>query len=1059
MSFRNVPRRTTLQIVLLLVWSFSVPTSAINEDFVVFNGTLGLWCDRQRMTFAASSARCQSLIALPSLVIPVPGALVKVTSQPLDALVLSLVGFGGRIGVIERTQGNWVYDDNTPISFSNWLPGEPNNFLGWEKYGEYYRTFLGNVGWNDVADSSAPFVCQFPGIDVACEAYCNRHATSTAWNSMSSCGCTCSMSFDGSRCDRCAVGRFGYPACNRCSLATDCDAAATANVSSDGYQCTCQCKPGAAGPRCETCLPNHAHWPACRLCSIPGDCNGHATSATGNGTACTCACLKNYAGQSCDRCSRRFARYPRCVTVTASVSVRSMTVSHSTSPTALSRSVTANQTVTGGSSIATATISLTRPTRSRSDSDSASTTRGSVTWPSKSSSRTRGSFSPTGSSTSTASVSVPSRSTSPNSLTRGGGTLTASITPEIPDGSSTPVSRTVSQITSLALASTWATSPASLTSGLRASSLTHSSSCDDDVVDPPSILYHPVGFPIGFRLEECVGGVATASATTLPNEMLCGTAVSLPIQFIGGCQDVRCALNFHRGAVVWQFFVVLPVVVGCVCGIWIVLAVRKRSAERWLDELRCVPRSLAMSRLPSTVATAMVFVSNGVTESGMLLLCVGLGMYPSSIAEQASVAAGDISLLVLIAAAYVTLVAMSLWYLTGPRLLSTTVELTPESRELSCLPRCVTLAMTGGVKWSPRVDEVASSQHRHSVSAHAMAFHRSFKALFDDLRAGCTWFHAWDVASCVACNVVAGVRSTSPTVCLSCKYALSAIFAVHLLLVSIARPYTGLVTQVQAVLVSALALVASLLLSFGGPSDGAVADWVVVVAMLLPLVRLPVDAAVFVANQCGGCKRLVTRPPVSPPPPCRRPLDDDWPLSQEEMNATNVVPLLAKRSVLGNLDRQVQDDGEEQNEARNKDGTNADKPTDASVNTAQALRAAPVPLIDVGVAAWLQRTSMPLLPTRTSHGISTSLAATSSDADDPFFAVMRSEESSRPNTLVQPLRRRGASLFSLPKPPSLHLTTVPESVECSIFLDDLLGQAEEAPRTSQPAPRLSRLAL
>jgi len=54
--------------------------------------------------------------------------------------------------------GGWVWEDGEPVTYTNWLPGEPNNFIGQgEHWGAYWYAF----GWNDTVEASRPYVCEF----------------------------------------------------------------------------------------------------------------------------------------------------------------------------------------------------------------------------------------------------------------------------------------------------------------------------------------------------------------------------------------------------------------------------------------------------------------------------------------------------------------------------------------------------------------------------------------------------------------------------------------------------------------------------------------------------------------------------------------------------------------------------------------------------------------------------------------------------------------------------------------------------------------------------------
>ena len=71
----------------------------------------------------------------------------------------------------EGNEGKWRWISKDPFNYSNWYPGEPNNYIGpWED-GEQFAMFREGKegGWNDVAgypgpDNLIPFICEINGI-------------------------------------------------------------------------------------------------------------------------------------------------------------------------------------------------------------------------------------------------------------------------------------------------------------------------------------------------------------------------------------------------------------------------------------------------------------------------------------------------------------------------------------------------------------------------------------------------------------------------------------------------------------------------------------------------------------------------------------------------------------------------------------------------------------------------------------------------------------------------------------------------------------------------------
>jgi len=94
-----------------------------------------------------------------------PGRLATITSQAENDFVAALLpeylNIGYAIGGLQPPDaGNnegWSWISGEPWSFTNWAPGEPNNFGGIEDYLVMYSNFgpdkLGT--WNDVSDSDA----------------------------------------------------------------------------------------------------------------------------------------------------------------------------------------------------------------------------------------------------------------------------------------------------------------------------------------------------------------------------------------------------------------------------------------------------------------------------------------------------------------------------------------------------------------------------------------------------------------------------------------------------------------------------------------------------------------------------------------------------------------------------------------------------------------------------------------------------------------------------------------------------------------------------------------
>ncbi|XP_077991767.1 perlucin-like isoform X2 [Glandiceps talaboti] len=88
--------------------------------------------------------------------------LVIIKDAELD---LFLREFGSRtssvwIGITDReVEGTFRWSDNTPLTYSNWSPPQPDNSKGIEDYGQLNREYGGQ--WNDKScESKQGFVCQ-----------------------------------------------------------------------------------------------------------------------------------------------------------------------------------------------------------------------------------------------------------------------------------------------------------------------------------------------------------------------------------------------------------------------------------------------------------------------------------------------------------------------------------------------------------------------------------------------------------------------------------------------------------------------------------------------------------------------------------------------------------------------------------------------------------------------------------------------------------------------------------------------------------------------------------
>ena len=143
------------------VRSFVTSTPVSATQLGTFNGSVYYVSNNQ---VTASQARTAAALS--------GGHLVKIESQAENDYIAGLLGASRTawIGANDRTQeGNWVWHDGTPLTYTNWASGEPNNWNdgdpGEDDAVMNWGTGAGLGRWNDWVDrdiSRAYYVIEYP---------------------------------------------------------------------------------------------------------------------------------------------------------------------------------------------------------------------------------------------------------------------------------------------------------------------------------------------------------------------------------------------------------------------------------------------------------------------------------------------------------------------------------------------------------------------------------------------------------------------------------------------------------------------------------------------------------------------------------------------------------------------------------------------------------------------------------------------------------------------------------------------------------------------------------
>lgn len=118
--------------------------------------------------------------------------------------------------------------------------------------------------------------------------------------------CQCKSNYAGRQCDQCHNGYYYYPSCDAC----DCDPQGTTETICDAATGQCLCKEGFGGARCDKCLPGWFDYPNCNPCQCS---DVGSTSEICDVNTGQCPCENNYGDRQCDKCSAGFFSYPDCL--------------------------------------------------------------------------------------------------------------------------------------------------------------------------------------------------------------------------------------------------------------------------------------------------------------------------------------------------------------------------------------------------------------------------------------------------------------------------------------------------------------------------------------------------------------------------------------------------------------------------------------------------------------------------------------------------------------------------------------------------------------------------
>ena len=148
---------------------------------------------------------------------------------------------------------------------------------------------------------------------------CNGIPGASVFRSGATCVCACPQGFTGARCDQCMAGFISWPVClNNCTDAVNSCSGKGVSVKADPSppNCRCTCKAGFDGSLCQRCAIGYRDFPECYddCTNKTRSCGVRALSVDFSVPNCLCACQTGWGGLRCDQCALGWAPSGVCNT-------------------------------------------------------------------------------------------------------------------------------------------------------------------------------------------------------------------------------------------------------------------------------------------------------------------------------------------------------------------------------------------------------------------------------------------------------------------------------------------------------------------------------------------------------------------------------------------------------------------------------------------------------------------------------------------------------------------------------------------------------------------------